>query len=300
MFFLQICEIWIFGLPRVFPVHIWSLWLDPILFPYILPITQIALTGMCTVMFFRKCMYISNTKNIPQSVLFCFCISRECVYRCRCCTRKILQYLQTLQQKPCEYWHEIGWLIEAKLDGLLEWVSEKYRGNYNSIYICLYTSNPGIKKLNIFPIPPIFLRKIFLLYFFFNLWNKWQMILREAFGMVLVTFWRSSSSPSFSTWSSSLSSKQSSPDAPRFKHLHGYHIRSDFWPPFKKNHIALMKTWFMTNRHSPHCNELTFISAPLNQHRGWNFQELPIVDCFKLWGNGSDGQVSCLTRPFPI
>ena len=184
---------------------------------------------MCTVMFFRKCMYISNTKNIPQSVLFCFCISRECVYRCRCCTRKILQYLQTLQQKPCEYWHEIGWLIEAKLDGLLEWVSEKYRGNYNSIYICLCASNPGIKRLNIFPIPPI------LLYFFFNLWNKWQMILREAFGMVLVTFWRSSSSPSFSIWSSSLSSKQSSPDALRYKH----HIRSDHSFKESSRHIII-------------------------------------------------------------
>ena len=56
---LQVCEIWIFGLPRVFPVHMWSLWLDPILFPFILPITQIALTGVRKKLTKHRILYIS-------------------------------------------------------------------------------------------------------------------------------------------------------------------------------------------------------------------------------------------------
>lgn len=38
-------EIWIYGCVKVMPEYSWNYWIDPILFPYILPITQIALTG---------------------------------------------------------------------------------------------------------------------------------------------------------------------------------------------------------------------------------------------------------------
>ena len=32
-------------MPQVMPEYSWNNWVDPILFPYVLPVTQIALTG---------------------------------------------------------------------------------------------------------------------------------------------------------------------------------------------------------------------------------------------------------------
>jgi len=39
------CEIWIYGFQKIMPEYHWNHWIDPIVFPYILPVTQIALTG---------------------------------------------------------------------------------------------------------------------------------------------------------------------------------------------------------------------------------------------------------------
>ena len=41
----QACEVWIYGLSWLMPDYYWQHWIDPILFPYVLPVTQIALTG---------------------------------------------------------------------------------------------------------------------------------------------------------------------------------------------------------------------------------------------------------------
>ena len=69
------------------PEYHWNHWIDPIVFPYILPVTQIALTGgilcicVCISIFFtRICFFPSYSISIL--LYFCFpCSSPQCKHK---------------------------------------------------------------------------------------------------------------------------------------------------------------------------------------------------------------------------
>ena len=152
-------------------------------------------------------------------------------------------------------------------------------------------SNPGIKRLNIFPIPPIFWGKYFCYISFLTceINDKWFS------GKRLGWSWLHS---------------DDHPLLRPFQPDQVLWVQNKVLQMRRGSSIFMVIIFVLTSDH-PLKRIISLSSKPdswpidsphynAHQHRGWNFQELPIVDCFKLWGNGSDGQVSCLTRPFPI
>ena len=102
------------------PEYHWNHWIDPIVFPYILPVTQIALTGevfyLCLYMFcicvcisfFYLCLYHLNHITITVIIAKITETSTQlCFRKCLQCGRRrswaLLQHLQTLQQESGQW-----------------------------------------------------------------------------------------------------------------------------------------------------------------------------------------------------
>ena len=105
------------------PEYHWNHWIDPIVFPYILPVTQIALTGevfyLCLYMFcicvcisFCICVCIILITSTPLLSLWRSQKHRHnrhelCFRKCLQCGRRrswaLLQHLQTLQQESGQW-----------------------------------------------------------------------------------------------------------------------------------------------------------------------------------------------------